>query len=213
MRHFLTVLLLLCCGQCLSQVSYIEALSLRLQEIRKLDFYDNNVIFTIDSIDYHDLSFPYWNPNEIYYQDDITRYQHCQYAALKNTKGQRPDTARTAWTLVLGPHPALFLRDTARTEDLITLLLDKHVYVKMYAFAALSFRKEKNLFPIIVENLKDATQILEYTGDHGNSAYPADLMIQYEIDRLSDSEKEKLEELIGQKYPHITRGLATLSGK
>src|SRR5687768_16986230 len=123
MRYSIILLLLLLLGQCSPQTKYDEKLSLRLDQIRKLDFYDNSIVINIDSVEYHDMSFPYWKPNDIYYQDDIVRYKYSQYAALKETKGQRPDTSRTGWKLVMGPHPYLFLRDSARIDDLQKLLM------------------------------------------------------------------------------------------
>jgi hypothetical protein len=196
-----------------SQDSYKKTLSLRLDQIRKLEYYDNKVVFAIDTLEYHDMSFPYWNPSEIYYQDDRSRYKYRLYIALRDTQGERPDTATTSWKLMSGPHPSLFLRDTARLEDLRALLLDKHEYDKLYSFAALSFRKEKNLFPTIQDNLKDTTQIYAVWGDSGSNTYPADLMIQYYAHQLTESEKTKLKEMILQKYPYLKWGLEVLTQK
>jgi hypothetical protein len=214
MRYCLTFLLgLIACEHCVSQSSYDDKLTSRLAEIRKLDFYDHGVVFVIDSVDYNDGSHPCWKQYQMYYESDMARFKYCIYEALKDTRGHRPDTARTSWTVVFGPHPSLFLRDTARLEDIRPLLNDKHPYVKLYAFAALSYRREGDLFPIIVENLKDTTQILEYTGDFGNYACPADLMIDYQVDRLTQARKNKLEKLIKEKYPHVKRGLEALLRK
>jgi hypothetical protein len=141
------------------------------------------------------------------------KYKYCQYAALKETKGQRPDTSYTVWKLDRGRHPYLFLRDTARSEDLKRLLSNDHPYVRTYAFGALSFRKYGRLFSVIVHNLSDTTQMLEYTGDYGRNAYPADLMIEYEVYRLSNIEKRKLKRLIINTYSHLDRGLEILNRK
>ena len=43
--------------------------------------------------------------------------------------------------------------------------------------------------------------------------YPADLMIEYEIGRLTDREKKKLRDLIKSKYRYLTRGLTYLDRK
>ena len=88
---------------------------------------------------------------------------------------------------------------------------DAHPYIRSYAFGALSFRKCDNLFPYIIENLKDTSQILEYTGDAGMNAYPGDLMIEYEVYRLTDTQKKKLNHLITSKYRHLDRALRVLS--
>src|SRR5687768_15866325 len=129
MRYITIIFLVLCWGQCLSQADYDEILSLRLDEIKKLAYYDNGVVIHVDSVEYHDLSFPYWNPHDTYYQDDMARYKHCQYRVLADsTTGHRPDTSRTDWALSRRPHPYLFLRDTARLDDLKRLMLDQHSY-------------------------------------------------------------------------------------
>jgi hypothetical protein len=213
MRYPLIVLISLCWIRCLSQTDYDETLAVRLDQIKKSDSYDHKVVFAIDSVEYHDMSFPFWKPNDMYYQDDIARYKYCSYAALRDSKGHRPDTARTTWTLVSRPHPALFLRDTAKVDDLKRLLLDKHEYVKTYAFAALSFRKEGNLFPAIVSNLGDTTQMTAWWGDSAFNAYPADLMIEYALPLLSKSEKTELQALIRKKYPYLSSGLQVLRRK
>jgi hypothetical protein len=214
MRYALIILLVLLWRQCLSQTGYEAILSRRLEEIKKLEFYNNKVVVLIDSVEYHDLDFPYWKPNDTYYQDDMVRYKYCQYRVLKDsTRGQRPDTSSTEWAVTQGIHPYLFLRDTAKLEDLRKLTLDVHPYVRCYAFGALSFRRGTNLFPIVISNLKDTTQILEYTGDAGANAYPADLMIEYEAHRFSKEETRRLQELITTKYKYLNRGLIALSQK
>jgi hypothetical protein len=53
----------------------------------------------------------------------------------------------------------------------------------------------------------------EFTGDVGDWAYPADMMIQYETYRLSKADKKKLKDLITTKYRHLERSLMTLNGK
>jgi hypothetical protein len=214
MRCALIILLVLLWRQCLSQTGYEAILSLRLAEIKKLEFYDNKVVVLVDSVEYHDLDFPYWKPNNTYYQDDIVRYKYCQYRVLKDsTKGQKPDTSSSEWAVIQGTHPYLFLRDTAKLEDLRKLALDENPYIRSYAFGALSFRRETNLFSIVVSNLKDTTQILEYTGDAGANAYPGDLMIEYEAYRFSKEEKRRLKELITKKYKYLKRSLIALSQK
>lgn len=214
MRYFTILILLINYGQCLSQTKYSETLSLRLDQIRRSEFYDNKVVVKIDSIEYNDLDYPYWKPAETYYRDDMARYKYRLYRVLTDsTRGHRPDTCVTDWALSRRPHPYLYLRDTVTLSELRELMLDPHPYVRSYAFGALSFRKTENLFPLIVDNLKDSTQILEYSGDAGLNAYPADLMIEYEIDHLSEREKKELKKLIRSKYKYLTRGLAVLNRK
>lgn len=214
MRSSLIILLILTSRLCWSQTRYAETLTLRVSQIKKLEFYDNKVVVHIDSVEYHDLDYPYWKAKDTYYQDDFARYKYCLYRVLTDsTTGHRPDTSRTEWALSRLPHPYLFLRDTARLDDLKMLVVDKHPYVRSYAFGALSYRKTGNLFSIIVDNLSDKTEILEYSGDAGMSAYPADLMIEYEIYRLTNGEKRKLKELINSKYTHLKRSLTALNRK
>src|SRR5262245_49587801 len=144
MRYSIVIIVLVL-AQCVSDTGYDKTLSQRVHQIKRLESYNNSVVVHIDSVEYHDLSFPYWKQNVTYYQDEIVRYKYCEYVVLKeNTQGQRPDIARTEWVLLHGPHPYLFLRDTAKLEDLKSLISDGHPYVKSYAFGALSFRKEKN---------------------------------------------------------------------
>jgi hypothetical protein len=149
----------------------------------------------------------------MYYQDEMVRYKYRQYVVLTDsTIGQSPDTSQNDWRLVSGPHPYLFLRDTARLEDLKNLMMQESSYIRTYAFAALSFRKCDNLFPIIVDNLDDSNQMLVFTGDVGMNAYPADLMLEYEGYRLSKNEKKKIKKLIRTRYKYLNRGLAALRG-
>ena len=199
-------------GQGFSQSRYDDVLAVRVTQIKGVQYYDNGVVIKIDSIEYQDLSYPYWTRNDTYYQEDIAKYKYCHYVVLTDsTRGHRPDTSRTEWKLLHGPHPYLFLRDTARSKDLVRLLTDENPYVKSYAFAALSFRKYENLFPFIVDNLGDSTLMPESSSDVEDSAYPADLMIEYEAHRLSKVEKRKLKKLITTKYKYLKRGLSALS--
>jgi hypothetical protein len=202
-------------GRYFCQSNYQGTLQARLDQIRELKNYNNTIVINvIDSVNYHNLSFPYWSADSKYYAYDIVRYKYCQYEALADsTLGDRPDISRTIWNLISGPHPFLFLRDTVTSEDLKNLLLDKHPYVKTYAFAALSYRKSDNLLSVIVDNLADTTKMDEFTGDVGDWAYPADMMIQYETYRLSKADKKKLKDLITTKYRHLERSLMTLNGK
>ena len=144
----------------------------------------------------------------------MVRFKYRLYRVLTDsTRGHRPDTCWTEWALSGGPHPYLYLRDTATVKDLRKSMLDSHPYVRSYAFGALSFRKADNLYSLIVDNLKDSIQIVEYSGDAGLNAYPADLMIEYEIERLTNNEKNKLRNLIKSKYKYLTRGLVSLNRK
>jgi hypothetical protein len=212
MRYLLFSLLFLTSGYCLSQSSYYDTLRTRLEQIKELKMYDNTVVINIiDSVDYQDLSYPYWSPNDILYEGDVARYKYCHYEALTETRGNRPDISRSQWELWKGPHPFLFLRDSANVKDLHILARDQHPYIKTYAFAALSYRGCGKLFPLILEALADTTGMHEASGDVLDNAYPADLMIEYETDRLSKIEKAKLGKLITSKYTYLRRGLRALT--
>lgn len=198
------------CGQ---RDKDIDILSSRLDQIKKMDHYDDKIVGGVDSLEYHDMSFPYWNSGDTFYTGDMARFKYCRYAALKDNVGQRPDTTPTSWTLIIGPHPYLYLRDTAKVEDLRMLLSDVHPYIKTYAFGALAFRGEPNLFSVIVDNLSDTTQITAWWGDSGVKMYPADLMIEYQVDHLTESEKARLTDLIKQNHPYLHRGLERITRK
>jgi hypothetical protein len=69
----------------LSQTNYDEKLLQRLDEVRELSIYDNEVVLLVDSIDYGHLRYPYWNPNELYYEGDLVRYKYCPYRVLTDS--------------------------------------------------------------------------------------------------------------------------------
>jgi hypothetical protein len=213
MKLFTLVLLGLCLGQCGYHEDHGNILSTRLDQIKNLAHYDDKIVSGIDSVEFNDMTFPYWKSIDTFYQDDMARFNYCQYIALKDNVGQRPDTSRSSWILISGPHPYLYLRDTATVDDLKRLLSDTHPYVKTYAFGALAFRQEPNLFSVIVENLKDTTQIEAWWGDSGSNVYPADLMIEYSVGRLTESEKNTLTELIKKEHAYLDRGLQWLTRK
>lgn len=202
MRYF-AILFILSSSQCMAQKSYDATLSLRIEQIRGLDYYDDKIVTANDTIDYHDLSYPYWKSYDTYYEDDVVKYEYCSYVALKETKGEKPGTSSTIWRVVGGPHPYLFLRDTAKLEDLRKLLPDRHPYVRAYAFGALSYRTRDDMFPVIMDNMNDTTVITVIRGDSGDSAYPAELMIVYHLDHLSKKQKLELKGLIATAYPHF----------
>jgi hypothetical protein len=212
MRLLTILYLLLGWEHCLSQTTYTEILARRVDQIRSLDFFNNTVVTKNDSVEYYDLDYAYWTQANTYYRDDMVRFKYRAYRVLADsTRGHRPDTCMTDWALSGGSHPYLYLRDTATVDDLRKLMLDPHPYVRSYAFGALSFRNRNNdMFALIVDNLKDSAQIVEYSGDAGLYAYPADLMIENAADRLTESEKQKLRNLIQTKYKYLTRGLNTL---
>lgn len=198
---FILLVLSTCTG--FAQGGYDSTLQLKVAQIRSLEFYDNKIVYAIDTVDYNDLDFPYWKSGNTYYQDDMARFRYCTYAALKDTQGERPDTARQAWQLECGPHPFLFLRDTARQEDLRRLLADHHPFVRAYAFGALSFRGHGDLYEAILDNMKDTTSFREISGDVERNAYVAELMITYAYGVMSKTQRKELKRLIATRYRHL----------
>lgn len=191
-----------------SQDKYSVKLSTRLTEIRELTEFNNGIVqFN------RECGFPCWEPGEEYFQDDMVTYKYSTYAAVIDNKGQAPDNLPDKWRLVRGPHPYLFLRDTAKTEDLKTLLTSDHAYIRTYAFGALAYRKYGNLFDTVVNNLKDMTTITQFTDDELTDVYPVDLMIRYNIANFSQMQKDKLKELISTKYSHLSESLVLLEKK
>ena len=100
-------------------------------------------------------------------------------------------------------NPYQFLRDSAKTSDLEKLLTSEHPYVRTYAFAALSFRNYRDVFEIVLNNLKDDTKIQCFTDDYGFESTVADMMIEYSVDKFDIGQKEMLAHLILTKYNHL----------
>jgi hypothetical protein len=187
---------------CHAQDAYSFKLSARLHAIRSLDNFDNTITTYDDTVDYA-MAFPYWTATQHFYEGEMTRYKHCVYVALVDSKGKKPDTSAEDWQLVGGPHPYLFLRDTARTEDLTALLKSAHPFIRIYAFAALTKRGHGDLFPVVVENLSDTSRFTYFTADYGEDGYAADLMLSYSIRSFTPAQKDSLKKLILRKYTHL----------
>lgn len=200
---------------CFSQKTYNEVLASRLEAIRKLDVLDNGVVLYEASQGYG-TTFPKWSDEVVYYQDDVVfNDQGKFYVALSdNLKGVKPGYFPDQWRpLKEEPRPYLFLRDSARTEDLFALLHDKHPYVKTYAFAALARKHRSELFDIIINNLSDTTQIDQIVSDYGYPVYPAELMIEYVKSDLTAEQKRELTALIQSKFKYLSRALETIDDK
>jgi hypothetical protein len=206
------VILILISLRCYSQDNYTERLSVILEEIKGLDIYDNGIVILHDTEDQW-WGFPQWKASDGYFEGDFVKFKQCMYCALKNTKGKSPENSPNEWRLYKGRPPYLFLRDTAKLEDLERLLSSNHPYIRTYAFGALSYRKYDGLFSVLVDNLGDKTKIEEISGDVVSEAYPAQLMIQYQIYKLRRRKKSILRKLIRTKYHHLNSSLELLGGK
>lgn len=203
MRISLLVLVVPLVQYCYAQESYNAKLDAKLEEIKKLEEYDNGVvIFDDDSGNGSD--FPIWDPTLDYYQDDIVAVPGgFLYRCVRDCKGKHPTESPDDWKLMRGRHPYLFLRDTAKTEDLRTLLTSNHPFIRAYAVGALAYRKYVGLFKVVVDNLGDTTQILQYTSDFGYTVYPADLMLWYTVEEFSREQKDILKTLILTQHTHL----------
>jgi hypothetical protein len=191
------------------QGDYQSSISRKINEIKKLAYYENSIVL-FDYKECYGYSIGCWNREVDYKEGDIviTR-SSATYSAQLNNKGKDPTSSQREWKLLYGPHPYLFLRDSATLDDLKSLLVSDHIYVRTYAFGALSYRK-LGLFEIIVDNLKDTTLINQTTQDSRYEVYPADLMIQYQVGTLSKKQKAILKDLILTKYKHLSRVLYKL---
>lgn len=211
MRSLLLTMAILGWIECYSQSEYEKTLDLRVEQIKNQHGFDNNVVVHIDSVEYYDLRFPYWKSGDVYYLNDISRFKNCSFESLKDSLvGKRPDISPDSWRLVSGPHPYLFLKDTATIADLNILIKNEHPFVKVYAFAALSFRKHESLISIIFDNLADNNQFEQMTADVESNVYPAEMMIQYQIDYMSKKEKKNLISVIKKDHKHLMRCLKSL---
>ena len=206
MRRLIITILSLTATCAFSQKNYEQRLSSRLSKIIELDYFDNNVIMFSDTTEYA-MAFPYWDSSDDYYEGDIVRFKNCQYVAKKDTKGKMPDVSFDEWQLARGPHPYLFLRDTAKVEDLKRLLLSDSPYIKAYSFAALSKQKYDGLFKVVIDNLKDTTKILEISSDVESEVYPVEMMMWYAMSQFTKNQKEQIRKLILSEYSHLKRCL------
>ncbi|NBW38612.1 MAG: hypothetical protein EBR30_27055, partial [Cytophagia bacterium] len=187
---------------CHSQNDYQLTLKTRLQEIKQLDYFDNSVVVYDESSGYG-TTFPRWDPSEGYYLDDMTFVGGTIYIALVDSKGKNPTISPKEWAPLRRKLPYLFLRDTAKTEDIKALLRSDHPYIRIYAFAALAHRKYNGLFEIVLNNLNDTTRITQMTSDYGYDVSPADMMLAYSIRGFTAEQKDSLKQLILTRYNHL----------
>jgi len=198
---------------CCSNDNYEDLLAVRLKEIEELQLFDNSFV-VYSEIEGYGSTFPRWESNMDYYQDDmVIDNSGKMYRAIMDSKGKDPKTYRNEWKLIPWKHPYLFLRDTAKTEDLRKLLTNKHPSIKTYAFAALANKDFKGLFNIIMDNLGDTTRITQTTSDYGFDVCPADLMISYKLGDLTKEERDRLRKLIETKYNYLTYAKKLLEDK
>ena len=198
-----TIILTLVSSYCYAQQVYDQLLSLRLEEIKQLSFFNNSVI-VFDKSSGYGSTYPFWTSHMDYYEDDMVINKGGKiYQALVDNAGKNPGTSPKEWKLVPWRHPYFFLRDTAKVEDLKQLLNHEHPYIKTYAFGALADKNIDGLFKVILDNLNDTTRITQMTSDYGYDVCHAQLMMSYELDDLTTKEKNELKTLIDTKYKHL----------
>ena len=187
---------------CYSQADYQSTFLIRLKEIRELGSFNNSVVVYDENSGYG-TDFPPWNPSQDFYQGDVTFVKGDIYTALVNSRGKNPISSPKEWTRIRRPLPYLFLRDTAKTEDIKKLLTSDHPYIRIYAFAALAHRKSDGLFEIVLNNLSDTTRFIQMTSDYGYEVSPADMMLEYSIHCFTIEQKDTLKRLILTRYNHL----------
>lgn len=189
--------------RCYSQDSYSITLSRRLEEIRKSDYFDNSVV-VLDKETGYGSNFPYWTATAEFYADDIVIFEGgMEYRALVDSRGKNPCTSPKEWQRISRVRPYLFLRDTAKVNDLKELLFSDHPYIRIYALAALAYRKSENLFQVVLDNLNDTTRIEHITSDVGYTVFPADLMLWHTVNTLNIEQRNIIAKLLLTKYTHL----------
>jgi hypothetical protein len=165
--------------------------------------FDEVVVLFEDTVDI-EMDFPYWSADSLFYADDVVKYKHrYHYRALHDNKGRQPDISPNDWTSYGERSPYFFLRDTARTEDLVNLLESDHPYIRIYAFGALAKRKQDGLFEVLVENMADTTKIDFFTNGPRDPACPADLMFWSIRNDFSEQEIDSVKKLVVIKHSHL----------
>jgi hypothetical protein len=188
---------------CLAQDDYSSRLAKRLTEIKKSAEYDNDVVVYNDTTNIPG-GFEIWNPTVEYIQYDRVQFKGKDYEAKQTSRGKKPVDSPHDWAQFQDYHPYRFLRDTAKTEDLIRLASPgNHPQVKTYAIGALSFRRDRNLYQLIVNNLSDTCILRGRMSCTGFEAYAVDLMLGYAIKKFSPIEKEDIKTRIIMEYSHL----------
>lgn len=208
MRIFLFVLGISAC-QCFAQADYESKFLGKVNEIKSLKLFNNGIVLSRDTLSYGS-TYPAWSSELTFLVKDAVMYKGATYVAISDSQSKYPAISPNEWKLIRGRHPYLFLRDSAKTDDLRSLLKSDHTFIKSYAFGALSFRKEDGLFEVVIDNLSDTRSIKQFTGDYGFEVHPADLMIQYQLSNFSKNQKETLRKLISTKFKHLERALELL---
>lgn len=207
-----TILLILIAANCYSQ-SYEELLTLRLEEIKKLTYFNNSVVVYPKGSGYGS-TYDSWGIDRDFFENEMVVGKDGEfYMALVDNRGKNPLESPNEWQLIPYIHPYFFLRDTARTEDLSKLLSNPDPYIKTYAFGALANRNFNGLYDVLLKNLSDTTRILQMTSDYGYDVCPADLMIMYLMNNITSRQKKNILGLIETDYQHLAEAKKYLEEK
>jgi hypothetical protein len=185
---------------CLAQLDYKTKFAARVKEISELNQVNAGVVFS-EGFEHSDWT-P-WSPDRNFYTDDIVDHKGCLFRATSDSKGKDPFISRKEWTIYRGLHPYIFLRDTAKIEDLRALLKTENLFVRIYTVAALAQRRQDDLYPFVRSHLGDTTQIDQYSSDYGYAVRPADLMLWFTMDQFTVAQKDELKRLIIKDYRHL----------
>lgn len=202
MRILILCFMLLSSRYCEAQFDYRTTLFRKLAEIREESTYDNSSVVFKELSDYWS-DFPSWEPSIDFFEDDIVLHKEQTYRAIRDSKGDKPSSSAGVWKLTDLSPPYRFLRDSAKTDDLRRLLASSHPYIRTYAFGALAYRKDRHLFPVLMEYLKDTVQFTQMTSDYGYSVCPADLAFEYIGPRLTRAQRDTVKHLILTRYTHL----------
>jgi hypothetical protein len=181
------------------QSDYSAKLSEKVDEIRKMIYYDTDVVLYGEEQSVA-ADIPIWTASSEYKSNDSVSHNRFVYQALTDSKGEDPELFPNKWKMVSGQHPYFFLRDSTTTEDLQKLLSDENRFVKCYAVGALARKKYPDLFNVVLENLMDTTTMVNVWK---LKVHPADIMTWYALPLFSSQQKDMLKKLVIRDYTHL----------
>lgn len=197
-RSLVLLLLLTHPTFCFSQVNYEVRLTHCLDLLRK-----DQAINHLEALSGGRLitDYPEWSGKEKFYEGDRVRLGEQMFLALRSSQNENPVSSVGVWGLIERPY--LFLKDSAKTPDVLGLLDDQNPYIRVLAFATLASRKQPDLFSLLMLHLRDTTEVEYFEFDVGDQAYPADLMMAYAASTLTNLQKDSLVRLLLYKYPRL----------
>lgn len=97
-------------------------------------------------------------------------------------------------------HPYFYLLDSVKRDHLVLLTGYPNELVRVYSFRALSEKKDKGIFSIIVNHLSDTSKVEVWDYDYGWNSTVADQMINIGLRVLDTNQRDSLRDLIFLKY-------------